>query len=133
MEQHHSELTAAGLHVAAVGIGEPKHAQRYCGELAPSVTCFVNKTLEAYRAFGMREGTMLELFGPQAIINAAGSFGRGARQGAATGNALMLGGVVLIDATGIVRYAMFERYTGEHPAFSDILAEVQRWSRGNRG
>lgn len=131
MEQHHGELTAAGLQVAVVGIGEPKHAQRYCGELAPSVTCFVNKTLEAYRAFGMREGTVLELVGPQALANAAGAFGRGARQGAATGNTLMLGGVVLIDAAGVVRYAMFERHTGEHPSFNDILSEVRHWSRGD--
>lgn len=127
MERHRPELEAVGLRLAAVGIGDPKHAQRYCGELAPGVTCFVNKTLEAYRAFGMREGSALELIGPQALANAAGSFGRGARQGAATGNARMLGGVLLIDAGGVVRYARFEQHTGDHPAFAEILAEVQQW------
>ena len=35
LEQHRAELEAAGLQLVALALGEPKHAERYCGKLAP--------------------------------------------------------------------------------------------------
>ncbi|MBL8057817.1 MAG: redoxin domain-containing protein [Anaerolineales bacterium] len=121
LEQHQDDLRAAGLSLAAIGIGEPKHAQRYCGSLAPSVTCLVNKSLEAYRAYGLKQGQVLQLVGPQVLAAGARAVGHGHTQGETTGNALMLGGVFVIDGQGIVRFADYDEYAGDHPVFAHIL------------
>lgn len=126
LERHHDELRVAGLSVAAIGIGEPRHAQRYCGSLAPSIPCFCNRTLEAYRAFGLKEGGLWQLLGPQVIAASARVAARGIVQGRRTGNALMLGGVFVIDAQGVVRFARYDEYAGDHPSFTDVLNAVKR-------
>lgn len=125
LEQHKDEIGATGLSLAAVGIGEPKHAQRYCGTLAPSVTCLCNKTLEAYRAFGLKEGNLLQLAGPQVFAAGARAVAGGSVQGETTGNAFMLGGVFVVDQRGVIRFADYDEYAGDHPAFADILAAVR--------
>lgn len=126
LEQHKDELQGAGLRLAAVGIGEPKHARRYCGALSPSVTCVANKTLEAYRAFGLKEGGLLQLAGPRVFAAGARAVAGGSVQGETTGNAFMLGGVFIVDGRGIIRFADYDEYAGDHPDFKDILAEVRR-------
>lgn len=125
LEQHKDDIRGAGLQLAAVGIGEPKHARRYCGRLAPSVTCVANKTLEAYRAFGLKQGSLLQLAGPQVFLAGARAVAGGAVQGEATGNTLMLGGVFVIDQRGVIRFADYDEYAGDHPDFDDILAAVR--------
>jgi peroxiredoxin len=125
LEQHHKELQAAGLTVAAIGLGEPKHAQRYCGTLAPSVTCLVNKSKEAYTAYGLRRGSLLQLTGPGVVSAALRAVSRGAVQGQATGDQQMIGGVFVIDQRGLVRYAYYDRHAGDHADFAEILCSVR--------
>jgi len=129
LEQHKDQLTAAGLRIAAVGLGEPKHAQRYCGSLAPSLACYANKTKEAYRAFGLERGSPLQLMGPGVLAAGARAVARGHTQGEPTGDTLMLGGVFIIDQQGVVRYAHYDAHAGDHPEFAEILRAVQRWNR----
>ena len=126
LEQHQGELRAAGLSVAAIGIGEPKHAERYCGQLAPSITCLINPTLEAYRAFGLKEGSALQLVGPKTLLASAGAAMRGFTQGKNTGNPLMLGGVFVIDPQGVIRLARYDEYAGDHPDLAEVVTAVQR-------
>jgi hypothetical protein len=133
LEQHQDEIRAAGLGLAAVGIGQPKHAQRYCGRLAPSVTCLCNQTLEAYRAFGLTEGSLLQLAGPRVLAAGARAVARGMRQGQATGNALMLGGVFVVDQGGAILFADYDEYAGDHPEFSEVLSAVRALRAGPRG
>jgi peroxiredoxin len=126
LEQHKDELRAAGLSLATIGVGEPRHAERYCGQYAPSVTCLCNQTLEAYRAYGLKPGNALQLLGPQVLLASARTAARGVTQGRNTGNAFMLGGVFVIDAQGVVRFADYDEYAGDHPDFAEILAAVQQ-------
>jgi peroxiredoxin len=126
LEQHKDEILAAGLRLAAVGIGEPKHARRYCGQYGPSVECLANKTKQAYTAYGLRRGGLLELVGPEVILASAQTVARGIVQGDATGDPTMLGGVFIIDRQGVIRYARYDRYAGDHPGFAEILRAARR-------
>ncbi|MCS6909529.1 MAG: redoxin domain-containing protein [Anaerolineales bacterium] len=127
LEQHTEQITSAGLRIAAVGLGEPKHAQRYCGSLAPSIACYANKTKEAYKAFGLDRGNLLQLMGPQVFAAGARAIARGYTQREITGDALMLGGVFVIDQEGIIRYAHYDAHAGDHPDFAEVLRAVKDW------
>lgn len=126
LEQHKDELKAAGVSLTAVGLGEPKHAQRYCGQLAPSVTCLCNQTKEAYTAFGLARGSFMQLVGPGVLINAAKATAQGFTQGEATGDTLMIGGTFVIDQNGLIRFAHYDAHAGDHPEFSEILKAVKQ-------
>jgi hypothetical protein len=127
LEQHKDQITGAGLKLAAVGIGEPKHARRYCGTLAPSVACYANQTKGAYKAFGLDRGSLLQLMGPKVFAAGARAVAGGHSQGESTGDTLMLGGVFVIDPAGVFRYVHYDAHAGDHPDFAEILSAVKKW------
>ena len=126
MEQSHEEIEAAGLRIVAVGLGEPKHAQRFCGKLAPSLVCYVDQDETAYKTYGLQQGGILALAGPATFIVAARAAASGHVQGEATGDTRMLPGTFIIDGAGIVQFAYYSRHPGDHPKIKklvEVLAE----------
>ena len=61
MELHKEALQAVGLQLLAVGLGEPKHAARYCGKLAPSQTCFAATANDPYYEWGLYQYTAKDM------------------------------------------------------------------------
>jgi peroxiredoxin len=120
--QRYDELRAAGLNVAAIGLGEPKHARRYCGQLAPHITCLCNKTAEAYEAYGIREGTLAQLVNAGLWKGVMRATKAGFIQGRATGNSRLLGGTFVVDQSGVIRHVHYNRFAGDHPDLSEIAA-----------
>jgi len=126
LEKHRDELTAAGFNLLAVGLGEPKHAERYCGKLAPHLTCFADTVNEGYYAWGLRQGTMAEMRaqGFNILKASAKAMLDGQFQGAATGDIYMLPGTFIIDRGGIIRYAYYSQYAGDDPSIEVLIHEA---------
>jgi peroxiredoxin len=125
LEQHKEEIEAAGLRVVAVGLGEPKHARRYCPQLAPSVTCLCNSDAEAHRSYGLKRGNVLQLAGPQVIASALRAVQKGHSQGEATGDVTMLSATFVVDWRGIIQYAYYNKFAGDHPDLTGLLEAAQ--------
>lgn len=126
LEQHRDELTRAGFQLLALGLGEPKHAERYCGKLAPHLTCFADTVNDGYYAWGLRQGTMGE-FAAQSfnvLKSSAKAMLAGHMQGASTGDAQMLPGTFIIDRAGIIRYAYYSKYAGDDPTIDELVQQA---------
>lgn len=126
LEQHHDKIRAAGLKVVAVGLGEPKHAQRYCPLLSPSATCVLGLGTAAHRAYGLQRGGLGQLAGPQVIAAGLRAAAHGFHQGASTGDGQMLSGTFIVDQAGRVRYAFYSSDAGEHPDLVSLLDELHQ-------
>ena len=122
LESHKAEIEAAGLQVVAVGIGEPKHARRYCGKLAPSATCFTNKHTEMHKLYGLRQGTWGHFLNGSILKAAAQAWRAGFRQGQSTGDVTMLPGTFVLDKDGVIQYAYYSAHAGDHPDIAEITA-----------
>jgi peroxiredoxin len=123
LEQHQEELREAGLQIVAVGQGETKHAQRYCGSLAPSIECLTDKTTEPYHTYGLRRGTVREgAANSLALLKASlQAAARGHLQGKATGDVQMLPGSFIIDKDGRICYTYYSKHAGDQPAFDALI------------
>ncbi|MBN1964653.1 MAG: redoxin domain-containing protein [Anaerolineae bacterium] len=132
MEQHQAELAEAGLQVVAVGMGESKHAQRYCGKLAPSIDCLTDESYAAYGVYGLQQAGVKELLNPGMVTASVRAFSGGYRQGQAEGDVRMLPGTFIIDRQGIVRFAYYSAHAGDHPPLADLFnaAAVLRETSG---
>lgn len=110
-------------------MGEPKHNERYCGSLAPHVTCLTSDDASPYTAFGLKQGGAAEL----ASIEVVKAGFRAARQGyvpgAPVGDGRMMPGTFLIDRQGKVAYAFYSKHAGDHPYLPALLREGERLSR----
>lgn len=126
MEQAHSDIVAAGLQNIVVAIGEPKHAQRYCPNLAPSARCLCSPDSSAYADFGARQGTRQQLMGLQVFAKGIMAGIEGHKQGATTGDQKMLGGTFVIDAQGMVRYVHYDDHPGDYPPVAEVLQAVKK-------
>ncbi|TVR19002.1 MAG: hypothetical protein EA396_13455 [Anaerolineaceae bacterium] len=124
MEQHQAELNEAGFQVVAVAMGEPKHVARYCGRIAPSITCLTGDdgSQAAYRAYGLQEGGLKQFASFGALKAGLRAVKAGHTGGKVIGNARMMPGTFLIDAEGRVRWTYYSEHVGDHPDIADILS-----------
>ena len=125
LESHKDEITAKGLRIIAVGLGEPKHARRYCDKLAPSITCYSNKTPELNHEYGLTQGGLGQLLSPSVLAASTRAMRAGHHQGQATGDVKMLPGTFIVDQEGIIQYAYYSSHAGDHPDLSKLMRGVK--------
>ncbi|MGB1287170.1 MAG: AhpC/TSA family protein [Aggregatilineales bacterium] len=126
LEQHHAQIDKLGFQSVAVAQGKPRHAVRYCGDLAPSIDCLVKPDTVAYDAYGLRQGKMNEVVASVDVLKAGfKALTRGNMQGKAIGDVMMLPGTFLIDTDGIVQYAFYSKHSGDHPDWSELTTQMQ--------
>jgi len=111
--------------VVAVALGEPKHAERYCGKLAPSIDCYCNQEADVYEAYGLQRAGITSLLNPGLAKATMRAASRGHAQGKATGDVKMLPGTFIVDTEGVIRYAYYSSHAGDHP---DLLELTEQFS-----
>ncbi|MEO8610865.1 MAG: peroxiredoxin-like family protein [Chloroflexota bacterium] len=128
LEKHLGELQAAGLQLVTLALGETKHAERYCGKLAPHLECLADDKNDGYYAWGLQQASNGEMFkyGIDILKASAKAAASGHMQGAATGDIRMLPGTFIIDRDGIVQYAYYSVYAGDDPAINVLVGEAQK-------
>jgi hypothetical protein len=123
LELHADDIKNAGLQVVSVGIGEPKHAARYCPKLAPSTICLVPEEGgdSAHRAYGLKDATGKEMankdvgkIGMKNVLK--GNFG-----GIPSGNVQMMPGTFGVDETGKVIFAYYSEHIADHPDIAELI------------
>lgn len=104
-------------------MGQPKHAQQFCGKLAPNVNCLTDETSEPYHTYGLQQGKWLgELFSLEVIKAGARAAANGASQGATIGDSKMLPGTFVVDQQGVLRYTYYSKHAGDHPPIAELIA-----------
>lgn len=106
-------------------MGQPKHAERYCGSLAPSITCLTEETSAPYYAYGLARGGLKEFTSLNTAKTAFKLAQQGIRGGQVIGDPLMMPGNFIVDQQGIVRYAFYASEPSEHPQMADILGAAR--------
>ena len=127
VESHREAFQSAGLQVVAVGLGEPKHALRYCGRLAPSIKCVVSETIGLHVQYGVRHssgmGELVSSIAPSLRIMRSGHL-----QGAPTGDQRMKHATLIIDQAGVVMWSQYADFVGDHPDLDQLLADYRTFS-----
>ncbi len=115
----------AGARIALVGLGSPERAGWFCKDksLSAPFLCLTDPSQAAHRAYGLRRGTMRQVFGPQL-------YGRWTklnlrpetRQKTPQEDWMQLPGTFAIDTDGVIRYAHRNRNVGDNPPNEQVLA-----------
>lgn len=118
------------MQIIVVAMGEPKHIKRYCGRLAPNLTCLTGEQMgeAAYKAFGLREGTMREMASGDVLKAGFRAVMKGHLGGQPVGNVKMLPGTFIVDPQGQIAYAYYSQHAGDHPeisALKDVLQQLK--------
>jgi hypothetical protein len=106
-------------------MGEPKHAERYCGKFAPSVDCVVDKTTKPYQAYGLSRGGVTAFFSSKVAQTARDLREEGIVGGQIIGDPLMLPGFFIVEQGGTVRYAYYAKDASDHPDMAHVIHAAQ--------
>ena len=122
MSDRDEEFEARGARIVAIGMGIPEMAAHFREERDVGFALMVDRNKETYKALEMKRGNLWEISGPQ-------NWGRFAK-GILTGHGvdlkpkqdpLQMGGAVVVDAGGAVRYAFRAGASSETPEIDDLL------------
>ncbi len=129
LQERSAELAQAGLLVAAIGLGEPRHAQRIGQRYAPDLTVLAAPTADAYAAYGIVRAGMKQILSPRTFAAGARAALSGSAQTKATGDQQMVGGAFVVDRQGVVRLAHYDAFPGDKPDLDRIVALGRRLTR----
>lgn len=112
--------------MVTVAMGEPKHIERYCGKLAPSIDCVARMDTDAYSAYGLQQAGLKEVVSVNTLKNGFKAITSGHVGGQIIGDARMMPGTFIVDKQGVIRWAYYSKDVSDHPAPDAILAQMKR-------
>jgi hypothetical protein len=126
LRRAYPELKAAGIDVVMVGMGDPAQTAQFIKELDLPYPVLSDANRAAYRAYKTLEAGAKDFLNPKAGKAMLGAVMRGNRGGKPVGNVQQLGGVYLIDPSGMLRWSKPSTYAGDHASVEEIQSAAAR-------
>ena len=121
MRQYENHLEEANVRVAVVTFEAEPVAMAYVRQTGLSWPLLVDSERSLYHAYGMERGRWWDLAGPSACWAYLKLFARGRRLRVPGSDVKQLGGDVLIDPEGVVRFHHIGSGPADRPAIQDLL------------
>lgn len=118
--QNKQAIEAAGGQLIIVGNGNPKHARDFERQVGLEGAVFTDPARQIYRALAMRHG-IGRVMNLQVSRNFRRAFAAGFHQVAVKGDRWQLGGNVVFDADGAVRFMQHAEVAGDLTPVADAL------------
>jgi peroxiredoxin len=106
--------------ITAIGMGRPNVAAYFKKEFDVPFRLLVDHDQETYKAINMKRGNLWEVAGPHVWFRFAKGILTGKGGKIAKEDVLQMGGVIVVDRGGKVRF----EYRGEHAADNVPVADV---------
>jgi len=128
LQQQQQTLLELGIQVAIVTFETASKVRSYLAEMKFRWPVLFDHDRTLYRGYGMDRGRLRDIWGGRTWIAYMKEFARGRLPKYSGGDTLQLGGDVLIDPTGIVRFHHVGSGPGDRPSVAAILEARQQQS-----
>ncbi len=125
MREHEDEISGAGASVAAVGLGDRYYAEAFKKETGISFPLLVDDDRQAYRAVGLKEGSMLHLLRSENFAARKRAARAGHRQHRLGKNPFQLGGSFVFGPGNVDLFAHLSETFGDNAAPADLVAALR--------
>jgi peroxiredoxin len=115
---------AAGMRIAVIGQGSAARSREFAAQMELPFPLLADPRREAYTAYGLQSMNMLRELRPDTLVRslqAGRQYGGGAP---GDQDARQLGGALVIDTTGTIRYAFRQQRMSDMVSNDDLLAAV---------
>jgi peroxiredoxin len=126
MRANHDAITARGAQIVAIGQGQGDYAARFCEQLETGFPCLGDPERRGYRALGLLRSSWWGVTAQPFLQDPVAGFRRirDADLRAAMlkeSDVLQLGGVVIVDREGTVRYLHRSQDPSDLPPTQELL------------
>lgn len=125
LQQLDQELKRHDIKVAVVTFEMNVIAENYVRSTGWEWSFLVDERSTLYRAYGMERGKWWDLSGPAVIWKYFQLFAKGRTLKKVTGDVKQLGGNVIIDPDGILRYIYVGRGPADRPEPEELIKVVE--------
>jgi peroxiredoxin len=125
LHREKDRIHAAGAELVMVGNGNRHFAAGFVKDLGLTIPLYVDTKRDAYKALGFKR-SLTSLMTPTTLANAARALKSGFRQGKTQGDAVQLGGVLVVRPGGEVVFRYASDAPGDHPPVDKILAALEK-------
>jgi len=135
LRDERERFDASGAAVVLVGQGDPEDAEEFLARKRVPFTCLVDPDRSLYRAYGLRRGSIRDVFGFEAVSSSLRqSLHRETIHGTLHGGSLMqMPGTFVVDAGGVLRYAHRSLTIADTPPNRVLLDVVGALAAGRAG
>jgi len=124
LHRHRDEVHGRGAEIVTVGNGAVHFARAFREDMGITTPIYVDPSRATYRALGMKRSLLASLLSGKTLLHALRAMRRGFRQGRTQGDALQLGGVLVVRPDGRVLMRSLSNEAGDHPPESDVIAAL---------
>ena len=137
LREDHARFADLGARIVLIGQGTPTDCAEFCSRTHVEFDVFVDPERVAFRAFGLAEGTFMQIAGPAVTLPWMKlEMKKETRQhGLRGGSFMQMPGTFLVDDAGIVRFAHRNRHVADSPrnqAMLDVLSNMGAYSGDER-
>ena len=113
------------MRVAAVTLGKAYEAKMFCAQRSPEIVCLSNPDQSAYQTYGIGHAGGRELFSPAVVFAGVRAATKGFLPSNTDTDMLQLSATFVIDASGVVRYAHYNKHVADHPKMAKLKEVVE--------
>ncbi len=128
LHRDREEFDTAGVRLAVIGQGTPRHAEHFIEEYdLDGMTVLVDPERRTYKAAGTKVARVDELFAPQIVARAL-KITATLRlvQGRTQGHPAQLGGVLVVGQDGRVTWSHLAEDASDNPPNEDVLEAARK-------
>ena len=126
MRQVKDKFDEKGAQILLVGIASEKEAEAYRKTFAPELPMVYDSERRLYRAFRLKQTTLLKMASPSLLFKSINVIGKGFGVGLPKGNLNQLPAVFIIDTRGVIRYGYYSRDPADRPTPEALLSELAK-------
>ena len=127
LHRDRDKFEQAGVELAVIGQGTPRHAQAFKQDHGLEFRLLVDPRRETYRAAGAKKGSVSELVGPQVALRGLKAIAsERVVQGRTIGHPAQLGGVLVVAPGGEVVWSHLADNAGDNPPNELVLEAARR-------
>jgi len=123
-EQKH-RFKEKNTQLAVIGSGDPAYFKEFREKTGYDGLLFSDPSLAAFSLLGFARG-ITGMMSIRSVFNAVSAFRQGHRQGSVQGSTLQLGGAIVINVSGAVRYYFASAKAGDHPTVDELIRALDR-------
>ncbi len=125
LRQHEQEFEAAGVKVVIVTFDESFMARAYVEQTDLRWPLLLDTQRQLYRAYGMERATRWSIYGPASIWHYLKLILRGRKLQRPGKDWLQVGGDVIVDAAGTIRFLYVSTSPHDRPEVGDMLSVIE--------
>ena len=127
LHRDREEFEAAGVELAVIGQGTPKHARHFQEQHDLDLTLLVDPDRKTYEAAGAKMAGVTDLFSPRVALRGLKAVaGERVVQGRTIGHPAQLGGVLVIAPGGKVVWSHLANDAGDNPPNATVLDAARK-------